>query len=132
MDNFLKFIIALAGTSASFLFGGWSSLLNILLAFVIIDYVTGVGAAAKEGRLNSTAGVWGIAKKVSIFAIVAVSHMVDSALGNSHLFRDAAIFFFLANELLSFLENAGRMGAPIPPVLRKAVEVLKGKGADQS
>ncbi|MNP55868.1 Holin family protein [compost metagenome] len=69
---------------------------------------------------------------MSIFAIVAVSHMVDSALGDSHLFRDAAIFFFLANELLSFLENAGRMGAPIPPVLRKAVEVLKGKGADES
>lgn len=58
--------------------------------------------------------------------------MGDSALGDSHLFRDATIFFFLANDLLSFLENAGRMGAPIPPVLRKAVEVLKGKGADQS
>ncbi|MNW68097.1 Holin family protein [compost metagenome] len=69
---------------------------------------------------------------MSIFAIVAVAHLVDSALGGSHLFRDAAIFFFLANELLSLLENAGRLDAPIPPVLRKAVEVLKGKGTDEA
>lgn len=132
MDSFIKILIAIGGSSVSFLFGGWSSLLNILLAFVIIDYVTGVAAAAKEGKLSSKTGSWGIAKKVSIFAIVAVAHLVDSALGGSHLFRDAAIFFFLANELLSLLENAGRLDAPIPPVLRKAVEVLKGKGTDEA
>jgi phage-related holin len=54
--------------------------------------------------------------------------LVDRALGDAHLFRDAAIFFFLANELLSVIENAGRIGVPIPPVLRQAVEVLRGKG----
>ena len=103
-------------------------MLNILLAFVIIDYVTGIGAAAKEGSLNSSVGYWGIAKKVSIFAIVAVAHLVDTALGDAHIFRDMAVFFYLANELLSLLENAGRLGAPVPPGLQKAVEVLKGKG----
>lgn len=131
MENGLKVIAAIAGSAASFLFGGWSSLLNILLAFVIIDYVTGVSAAAKEGKLNSTIGGWGIAKKVSIFAIVAVAHLVDTALGDAHLFRDASIFFYLANELLSLLENAGRLGAPIPPGLKQAVDVLKGKGGDK-
>jgi len=131
VDNALKVMVAVGGSAASFLFGGWSALLNILLAFVIIDYVTGVGAAAKEGKLNSTIGGWGIAKKVSIFAIVAVAHLVDSALGDAHLFRDAAIFFYLANELLSLLENAGRLGAPVPPGLQKAVEVLKGKGGGE-
>jgi toxin secretion/phage lysis holin len=127
MDNLFKSIIAVGGATASFLFGGWSSLLTILLTFVVIDYVTGFAAAAKEGKLNSEVGAWGIAKKVGIFIIVAAAHLVDRALGDAHLFRDAAIFFFLANELLSMIENAGRIGVPIPPVLQQAVEVLRGK-----
>lgn len=127
MDTTIKAIIAFGGAIASFLFGGWSSLLSILLAFVIIDYATGITAAYKEGTLRSDVGLWGIAKKVMIFGIVAVAHLVDSVLGDAHLFRDMAIFFYLSNELLSLIENAGRIGAPIPPGLQKAVEVLKGK-----
>ena len=125
-----KIISAAALSAASFLFGGWSYLLNILLAFVIIDYVSGVLAAAKEKKLNSSIGGWGIAKKVGIFAIVSVAHMVDTAMGDAHLFRDAAIFFYLANELLSLFENAGRLGVYIPPVLKQAIEVLKNKGGN--
>jgi toxin secretion/phage lysis holin len=128
MENLFKTIVAIGGAVASYLFGGWSSLLSILLTFVVLDYVTGFAAAAKEGKLNSEVGMWGIAKKVGIFAIVAAAHLVDTALGDAHLFRDAAIFFFLANELLSVIENAGRIGVPIPPVLQQAVEVLRGKG----
>lgn len=128
MENIYKTIFAVGGAAASYLFGGWSSLLNILLTFVVIDYITGFAAAAKEGKLNSEVGMWGIAKKVGIFAVVAVAHLVDRALGDAHLFRDAAIFFFLANELLSVIENAGRIGVPIPPVLQRAVEILRGKG----
>lgn len=131
MDNFLKIMVAVGGSAASFLFGGWSSLLNILLAFVVIDYATGVIAASVEGKLNSRIGGIGIARKVAIFAIVAVAHLVDTAMGDAHLFRDAAIFFYLSNELISLLENAGRMGAPVPPVLQKAIAVLKGKGGDE-
>ncbi|MNW56494.1 Holin family protein [compost metagenome] len=131
VDNIIKFIVAVGGSAASFLFGGWSSLLNILLAFVVVDYLSGVGAAAKEGKLSSRIGTWGIAKKVMIFAIVAVAHLVDSALGDAHLFRDAAIFFYLSNELLSLLENAGRLGAPIPPMLQKGIAVLRGKGGSE-
>jgi toxin secretion/phage lysis holin len=127
MDTTIKAIIAFGGGIASFLFGGWSYLLTALLAFVIVDYVTGVAAAGKEGKLKSKVGAWGIAKKVMIFGIVAVAHIVDNILGDAHLFRDMAIFFYLSNELLSLIENAGRIGAPIPPGLQKAVEVLKGK-----
>jgi toxin secretion/phage lysis holin len=127
MDTTIKTLIAVGGAIASFLFGGWSSLLSILLVFVIIDYATGVAAAYKEGKLRSDVGLWGIAKKVMIFGIVAVAHMVDSILGDAHLFRDVAIFFYLSNELLSLIENAGRIGAPVPPALQKAVEVLKSK-----
>lgn len=130
MENIVKPLMVAGSMAASFLFGGWSPLLSILLAFAVLDYISGVAAAAKEGKLNSKIGRWGIATKVSIFAIVAVAHLVDTALGDSHLFRDAAIFFYISNELLSLLENAGRLGAPIPPGLKKAVEVLKGKSGE--
>ena len=128
MENLYKSIVAIGGSAASFLFGEWSALLNVLLTFVVLDYVTGFLSAAKEGKLNSEVGLWGIAKKVATFFVVAVAHLVDTTLGDAHLFRDAAIFFFLANELLSVIENTGRLGVPIPPVLQRAVEVLRGKG----
>jgi toxin secretion/phage lysis holin len=60
--------------------------------------------------------------------MVAIAHLVDTALGDGHLLRDATIFFFLANELHSILENAGRVGLPVPDPIKRAVEVLKGKG----
>lgn len=132
METTFKTLIAIGGAAASFLFGGWSSLLSILLAFVVIDYISGVVAAGKEGKLSSEVGLWGIARKVAIFAVVAVAHLIDTALGDAHLFRDAAIFFYLANELLSFTENAGRIGIPIPEKLLNAVEVLRQKdGSDK-
>lgn len=127
-ENILKTICGFGGALASYLFGGWSALLGILLSFVIIDYITGVVAAGIEGELNSSIGLKGIAKKVGIFVIVAVAHLVDKTLGDAHVFRDATIFFYLANELLSVIENAGRFGLPMPEVLQKAIEVLKGKG----
>jgi len=128
VENLYKSIIAVGGAAASYLFGGWSALLSVLLTFVVLDYVTGFLAAAKEGKLNSEVGLWGIAKKVAIFFVVAVAHLVDTALGDAHLFRDAAIFFYLANELLSITENTGRLGVPIPTAIQRAVEVLRGKG----
>jgi toxin secretion/phage lysis holin len=131
MENLFKTAIAVGGAAASYLFGGWSTLLDVLLTFVVIDYVSGVIAAGAEGKLKSKVGLIGIARKVFIFAMVAIAHLVDSALGDQHVLRDATIFFYLANELLSIIENAGRVGLPVPTPIQKAVEVLKGKG-DQS
>lgn len=128
MENVVKTIAAVGGAIASYAFGGWSALLSILLTFVAMDYISGVLAAGKEGKLNSDIGLWGIARKVSIFVVVAIAHLVDTALGDAHLFRDAAIFFYLANEVLSITENLGRIGAPIPGIIKQAVEVLRGKG----
>jgi toxin secretion/phage lysis holin len=126
-DVYLKTIIAFGGAAASYLFGGWSLLLQILLAFVIIDYITGVIASGIEGKLSSQIGLKGIAKKVFIFVMVAVAHLVDTAIGDAHLFRDATIFFYLANEVISILENTGRVGLPVPEILQQAIEVLKGR-----
>lgn len=127
-NTLYKAIVTAGGALASYLFGGWSALLEILLAFVAIDYITGVIAAGIEGKLNSSIGWKGIAKKVGIFVIVAVANLVDRALGDAHIFRDATIFFYLANELLSIIENTGRIGLPVPDAIQKAVAILKGKG----
>ena len=102
-------------------------MLNILLVFVVIDYITGVIASGIEGKLSSGIGMRGIAKKVFIFVIVAVAHLADQAIGDGSLLMDAAIFFYMANEMLSIIENTGRVGLPVPNILKQAVEVLKGK-----
>ncbi|HHV73188.1 MAG TPA: phage holin family protein [Thermoanaerobacterium sp.] len=127
-ENIFKTITAFGGALASYLFGGWSALLGVLLAFVVTDYITGVLAAGVEGKLNSSIGWKGISRKVMIFVLVAMAHLVDMALGDSNVFRDATIFFYLANELLSIIENTGRIGLPVPDAIQKAVAILKGKG----
>jgi len=133
MENVYKFSMIALGGIVGYLWGGWSALLGILLAFVIIDYITGFIAAGAEGKLSSRVGFKGIAKKILIFVLVAVAHLLDEALGgNNDIFRDAVIFFYLANELLSIIENAGRAGLPIPEVLKNAVEILKGKGDENN
>ena len=129
MENVYKLSMTALGGIIGYLWGGWNALLGILLAFVIIDYITGFIAAGAEGKLSSEVGFKGIAKKILIFVLVAVGHLLDKALGGQNdMFRDATIFFFLANELLSIIENSGRAGVPIPQILQNAVEILKGKG----
>ena len=130
MDNFIKVLIAGVAAIVTYLFGGWSALIKILVAFVVIDYVTGVLAAAYHGKLDSNIGLKGIAKKVFIFVIVACGHLVDNAMGIQDMVRDAAIYFYIANELLSILENAGEIGLPVPDVLKNSIDRLKSKGED--
>lgn len=127
VEQTFKAATALAGVAASYLWGGWTSLLGILLALVIIDFVTGLMASAIEGRLSSNIGFLGIPRKITIFLIVAVAHLVDVALGNGNMVRDATIFFYLANELISIIENSGRIGLPVPDPIKNAVAILKGK-----
>lgn len=116
----------LLGAAVGYLFGGWSMLVSILLAFIVIDYVSGVLAAAYLGKLSSSIGFQGIAKKTMIIVVVAAAHLADTAMGTEHIARDAVIFFYLANELLSILENAGKTGLPVPEQVTKMVDILKG------
>ena len=126
-ENIYKIGATMIGAIVGYLWGGWSTLLGVLLAFVIIDYVTGLLAAGSKGKLSSAIGFEGIARKVVIFLLVAVAHLIDVALGgNNDIFRDATIFFYIANELISIIENAGRAGLPVPEKLTNAVEVLRG------
>jgi len=128
--DIVKYVAAIGGSIVTYLFGGWSALIQILVAFVAIDYITGVLAAGVNGKLDSNIGLKGIAKKVFIFVIVACGHLVDDAMGTQDIVRDAAIYFYIANELLSILENAGEIGLPVPDILKNAIERLKGKDQD--
>jgi toxin secretion/phage lysis holin len=121
-------VAATCGAAAGYFLGGWTAVLGVLLAFVSFDYLTGVLASAAEGKLSSLIGFIGIAKKVAIFFLVAVAHLCDVAAGSGDVVRDATIFFYLANELISIIENCGRLGLPVPDIIQQAVGVLKGKG----
>lgn len=128
----VKSASAAAGAVLSYLWGGWSALLDVMLALVVVDYVSGVIASGVEGNLSSRIGMLGIAKKVFIFLVITAAHKIDVAVGNGNVIRDAVIWFFLANELLSITENMGRMGMPVPPILTQAISILKSKGGEQS
>jgi len=133
MEQILKVSAGFIGAAVSYLFGGWGALIAALLTMVAFDYVTGIFAAASEGKLSSKVGLVGIARKVFIFVVVSMAHMVDVVLDSgSNLVRDGVIFFYIANEALSVLENGGRMGVKgIPPVIKQAIEVLKGKSGEK-
>lgn len=131
MDNTIKIVLGVGGGLASFLFGGWSALIQTLVFFIVLDYVFAVIVAAVNGQLNSKIGFKGIAKKVAILVLVAVAHQVDLILGDDSLIRDSVIFFYIANELLSILETVGKTSLPIPDVLKKAIEILNDKGDDK-
>lgn len=126
-EVFYKTVTTGVGAIVGYLFGEWSVLLQILLAFVIIDYISGLLASGVEGKLSSKVGFRGIAKKLMIFVLAAVGHLVDKAIGDGSMIQNAIIFFYLGNELLSILENAGRTGLPVPEQIKNAVDVLKGK-----
>lgn len=121
----MKLIMAVVGTGGIYLFGAWDIILQALIAMVVIDYLTGVMAAYVEKTLNSEVGMKGIIKKVCIFLMVAVANIVDISTGlDEPYLRTAVIWFFIANESLSSLENMGRLGVPLPEFLKQALEKL--------
>ncbi|ASB88451.1 phage holin family protein [Bacillus sonorensis] len=130
METLYKGLIAVPAGIAGFLFGGWSVLLTILSVLVIIDYASGLAAAGVNGEMKSKVGYIGITRKVFIFVIVTVAHMIDlllieSGIEMGFLVMTVAIVFYCINELISITENAGKMGVYVPEAITKAIEVLK-------
>jgi toxin secretion/phage lysis holin len=103
--------------------------LQVLVLFVVLDYATGLVAAYEEQTLNSRVGFKGIAKKVLLFVPVAVAYWLDMLLGQEIL-RSLAIFFYIANEGLSMVENLARAGIPFPEQIQTALEQLKKAEGD--
>lgn len=100
-------------------------MLYALLAFVVIDYITGIMCAVVDKKLSSSVGFKGIFKKVIIFALVGVGHILDTRIiGAGSVLRTAVIFFYLSNEGVSLLENAAYLGLPIPQKLKSVLEQL--------
>ncbi len=115
---------ALGGWLGWFL-GGCDGLLYALLAFVVIDYITGVMCAIVDHKLSSQIGFKGIFKKILIFALVGVGHIIDAhVIGTGSVLRTAVIFFYISNEGVSLVENAGHLGLPIPKKLKAVLEQL--------
>ena len=105
--------------------GGCDGLLYTLLAFVVLDYVTGIMCAVADHKLSSAVGFKGIFRKILIFALVGVGHLLDvQVLGAVGVLRTAVIFFYLSNEGVSLIENAAHLGLPIPAKLKAVLEQL--------
>ena len=133
MDNFITWMKLACGALAgilSFAFGGLDMLFSVLLVCILIDYVTGVLAALYEKRLHSEIGFRGILKKVMILLIVILAQMIGTAAGIEEV-RDLVVGFYIANEGISVLENAGRMNVPVCKNLTQYLEQLKSKEEPQ-
>lgn len=123
--TWLQVIFTSVGGWFGWLLGGLDGFLYALIALVVIDYLTGVMCAVLEKRLSSEVGARGIFKKVLIFSLVAVGHIVDSQLiQTGSAIRTAVIFFYLSNEGISILENTAKIGLPIPEKLKTVLEQL--------
>ncbi len=117
---------AFVGGIIGWFLGGFDGFLYALVVFVCIDYVTGIMAAGVEKNISSAIGLQGICRKVLIFFMVGLGNVADLFLvGTGNPIRVAVIFFYLSNEGISILENAGRVGLPIPSKLRSVLEQLK-------
>ena len=121
----IQLVFSAVGGWLGYFLGGCDGLIYTLLAFVVLDYVTGIMCAIVDKRLSSQIGFKGLFKKVLIFALVGVGHLLDvQILGAAGVLRTAVIFFYLSNEGVSLIENAAHLGLPIPEKLKAVLEQL--------
>ena len=128
MNDIIKGILAAICTAVGFLFGSADGLIIALVVLIVMDYISGVMAAAVEKRLSSEVGAKGIAKKVFMLLIVAVANIVDiNVIGEGNVLRAVTVVFYIANECISLIENAGRLGVPVPKKLLDVLAQLRDK-----
>lgn len=128
MSDFLKGIFAAICTLLGFLFGSADGIIIALIVLIVLDYISGVIAAVIEKKLSSEIGAKGIAKKVFMLLIVAVANIVDiNVIGEGNTLRTVTVLFYIANECISLIENAGRLGVPVPKKLMDVLAQLKEK-----
>lgn len=125
MKEISSSIIAAVCTTLVYLLGGVDVALSCLLIAIVLDYVSGLIKAFVIKNLSSKTGIKGIIKKVSILLIVMLAVLVDRVTGETGAIRTLVIYYFVANEGLSILENLGQAGVPIPQSIKKALKVMK-------
>ena len=131
--NVAQVVFAAVGGGIGWFFGELDGFFYALLAFVVIDYLTGVMCAIADRSLSSEVGFRGIFRKVLIFVMVGAGHILDAqVVGSGDALRTAVIFFYISNEGVSLLENAAHIGLPVPEKLKEVLEQLhdreKGDG----
>lgn len=139
MKNTICTAIGIVGGGIAALFGGWNASLTTLVVFMALDYISGLVVAgvfhnspkSTSGALESRAGFKGLLRKMMILVFVLIGHRLDLAIGTTYL-RDGVCIAYMANELLSIVENAGLMGIPIPEPITNAVELLKKKDVSRT
>lgn len=138
MKEFICTVIGIVGSIIASFFGGWDSALTTLILFMGVDYVTGLIVAGvfksstktESGALESKAGWKGLCRKCVTLVFVMVAYRLDLVIGTAYI-RTAVIIAFIANELISLVENAGLMGIPLPTIITKAIDILQKKSESE-
>ena len=125
IDKIISLVASEVATIFIYLFGGIDVALTCLIVAIVLDYVSGMIKAYNKKQLSSKIGFSGILKKIGILILVMLSVLVDRVTGDTGAIRTLVIYYFVANEGLSVLENLGESGIPIPNAIKKALKVLK-------
>jgi toxin secretion/phage lysis holin len=126
--DLINTIAAVIGTGCTYLFGGWDTVLIVLVWFMALDYITGVLGGVANKNLSSSVGFKGILKKVTILIVLIVAVLLDRLVNNgTWVFRTLITYYYIANEGISLLENAAKIGLPVPEKLLDILEQLKNK-----
>ena len=129
--NVTQCAFAAMGGAVGSVLGGWDGFLYALILFVVTDYISGVFLAINDGKLSSSVGFRGIAKKVLLFCLVSVANGIDEyVLRTGEVLRTAVIFFYISNEGISILENATALGLPVPDKMKKVLEQISSEEGD--
>lgn len=130
--NTIQVIFAAVGGWLGYFLGGCDGLLFALLAFVVIDYITGIMCAVNDHTLSSEVGFRGICRKIMIFLMVGIGNILDvNVIGTGSALRTAIIFFYISNEGVSLLENAAHLGLPIPETVKDVLEQLHDRTKEE-
>ncbi len=130
--NTIQLVFAAVGGWLGYFLGGCDGLLYALLAFVVIDYITGVMCAISDRKLSSAVGFKGICRKVMIFLLVGIANVLDiQVIGTGSVLRTAVIFFYISNEGVSLLENAAHLGLPVPVQIKTVLEQLHNRAENK-
>lgn len=130
--NAVQLVFTAVGGWLGYFLGGCDGLLYALIAFVAIDYITGVMCAINDKALSSEVGFKGICRKVLIFLLVGIANILDlNVIGTGSVLRTAVIFFYISNEGVSLLENASHLGLPVPQKIKAVLEQLHDRAEDE-
>ena len=130
--NMTQLAFAAVGGWLGWFLGGCDGLLYALIAFAVIDYITGIMCAINDHTLSSEVGFRGICRKVLIFLLVGIANILDvNIIGSGSVLRTAVIFFYISNEGVSLMENAAHLGLPVPEKIKAVLEQLHDRAEDK-